>query len=108
VVITRQCGSAQNAWVTFGEHQWVSSGERRRSKKFGAVKCARLNQKDKVPFKRSRWLLLKNPWNLSDAGAVEHADCTRLLPQTHLLQLATPGVRNLLIPNKAIPASVKS
>ena len=22
-------GSAQNAWVTFGEHRWVSSGERR-------------------------------------------------------------------------------
>src|ERR1017187_8168261 len=29
-------------------------------------------------------------------------------PEAHLLQLATPGVRNLLIPNKAIPASVKS
>jgi len=26
----------------------------------------RLSQKEKVPFKRSRWLLLKNPWNLSD------------------------------------------
>jgi len=26
----------------------------------------RLTQKEKVPFKRSRWLLLKNPWNLSD------------------------------------------
>jgi transposase len=26
----------------------------------------RLSQKQKVPFKRSRWLLLKNPWNLSD------------------------------------------
>ena len=26
----------------------------------------RLSQKGKVPFKRSRWLLLKNPWNLSD------------------------------------------
>ena len=26
----------------------------------------RLRQKEKVPFKRSRWLLLKNPWNLSD------------------------------------------
>jgi hypothetical protein len=36
-------------------------------------------------------LLLKNPWNL-----------------THLLQLATPSVRNLLIPNKAIPANAKS
>jgi len=26
----------------------------------------RLSQKEKVSFKRSRWLLLKNPWNLSD------------------------------------------
>src|ERR1022692_3720478 len=26
----------------------------------------RLSQKEKVAFKRSRWLLLKNPWNLSD------------------------------------------
>src|SRR5260370_29863152 len=26
----------------------------------------RLSQKEKAPFKRSRWLLLKNPWNLSD------------------------------------------
>jgi hypothetical protein len=26
----------------------------------------RLSRKEKVPFKRSRWLLLKNPWNLSD------------------------------------------
>jgi len=26
----------------------------------------RLSAKEKVPFKRSRWLLLKNPWNLSD------------------------------------------
>src|SRR5207253_9935871 len=26
----------------------------------------RLSQKQKVPFKRSRWLLLKNPWNLSN------------------------------------------
>jgi transposase len=26
----------------------------------------RLSQKEKTPFKRSRWLLLKNPWNLSD------------------------------------------
>jgi transposase len=26
----------------------------------------RQSQKEKVPFKRSRWLLLKNPWNLSD------------------------------------------
>jgi transposase len=26
----------------------------------------RLTQKEKVPFKRSRWLLLKNPWNLSN------------------------------------------
>src|ERR1019366_4850313 len=26
----------------------------------------RLSQKEKVPFQRSRWLLLKNPWNLSD------------------------------------------
>jgi len=26
----------------------------------------RLTQKEQVPFKRSRWLLLKNPWNLSD------------------------------------------
>ena len=26
----------------------------------------RLSQKEKVPFKRSRWLLLKNPWNLGD------------------------------------------
>jgi transposase len=26
----------------------------------------RLAQKEKVAFKRSRWLLLKNPWNLSD------------------------------------------
>ena len=26
----------------------------------------RLSQKEKVPFKRIRWLLLKNPWNLSD------------------------------------------
>ncbi len=26
----------------------------------------RLTQKEKVPFQRSRWLLLKNPWNLSD------------------------------------------
>jgi len=26
----------------------------------------RLSQKEKVTFKRSRWLLLKNPWNLSD------------------------------------------
>jgi hypothetical protein len=26
----------------------------------------RLSQKEKVPFKRSRWLLLKSPWNLSD------------------------------------------
>jgi transposase len=25
----------------------------------------RLTQKEKVPFKRSRWLLLKNPWNLN-------------------------------------------
>jgi transposase len=25
----------------------------------------RLTKKEKVPFKRSRWLLLKNPWNLS-------------------------------------------
>jgi len=31
VVITRQCGSAQIAWVTFGEHGRVSSGERRRA-----------------------------------------------------------------------------
>ena len=26
----------------------------------------RLSQKEKVAFKRSRWLLLKNPWNLTD------------------------------------------
>src|SRR5271167_3601115 len=26
----------------------------------------RLTQKEKVTFKRSRWLLVKNPWNLSD------------------------------------------
>jgi transposase len=26
----------------------------------------RLSRKEKVAFKRSRWLLLKNPWNLSD------------------------------------------
>ena len=26
----------------------------------------RLSQKEKVSFKRTRWLLLKNPWNLSD------------------------------------------
>jgi len=26
----------------------------------------RLSRKEKVPFKRSRGLLLKNPWNLSD------------------------------------------
>jgi transposase len=26
----------------------------------------RLSQKEKVPFKRSRWLPLKNPWNLSN------------------------------------------
>ena len=26
----------------------------------------RLSQKEKVPFQRSRWLLLKNPWNLSN------------------------------------------
>src|SRR5580698_2560761 len=26
----------------------------------------RLSQKEKVPFKRSRWLLLKNPWNLNN------------------------------------------
>ena len=25
----------------------------------------RLSAKQKVPFKRSRWLLLKNPWNLT-------------------------------------------
>jgi hypothetical protein len=25
----------------------------------------RLTKKEKVPFKRSRWLLLKNPWNLN-------------------------------------------
>src|SRR5580658_7130729 len=47
----------------------------------------RLSRKEKVPFKRSRWLLLKNPWNLSDdqrrstLGAVEHADRAWLLPQ---------------------------
>ena len=52
----------------------------------------RLSLKEKVAFKRSRWLLLKNPWNLSDdqkrapfdVGAVERADCTRLLPQRSL------------------------
>ena len=43
-----------------------SNTSTKRSKKSGAVKCAALSQKEKVAFKRSRWLLLKNPWNLSD------------------------------------------
>ena len=34
MVITRRGGSAQNAWVTFGEYGWVSFGERRRLRRY--------------------------------------------------------------------------
>jgi hypothetical protein len=49
----------------------------------------RLSQKERVAFKRIRWLLLKNPWNLSNDEKErlstlvrwEHADGAGLLPQ---------------------------
>jgi transposase len=55
----------------------------------------RLSAEEKVIFKRSRWLLLKNPWNLTGDqkerlstlvrwGALEHAHCARVLPQRGL------------------------
>ena len=42
-----------------------SSTSTKRSKKSDS-EMRRLSQKEKVPFQRSRWLLLKNPWNLSN------------------------------------------
>jgi transposase len=47
-----------------------------RSQKSGAAN-APLTKKEKAPFKRSRWLLLKNPWNLSDDQKERKSDCRR-------------------------------
>src|SRR5262249_17786742 len=48
----------------------------------------RLSLKERVVFKRSRWLLLKNPWNLNPdqkepihVGPLERANRARLLPE---------------------------
>src|SRR4029434_680695 len=38
----------------------------------------RLSRKEKVAFKRSRWLLLKNPWNLSNDQKERDRKSTRL------------------------------
>jgi RecJ-like exonuclease len=46
-----------------------------------------------------------NPFDDKVAVRVHCPKCGAL---AHLLQLATPSVRNLLIPNKAIPANAKS
>jgi transposase len=60
----REPRAASNAQILFGrfhivKHLHEAVEEVRRSE------MRRLSLKEKVVFKRSRWLLLKNPWNLT-------------------------------------------